>query len=183
MIKTKRLILRPWKKEDFALFAEMNKDPRVREYFPTLLTREESDEQAAKFQKHIQETGWGIWAAEVPGIADFIGFIGIQPVKFAPFTSSVEIGWRLAHQFWGRGYAPEGAEAALEFGFERLNLPEIIAFTPTQNVRSMKVMEKIGMKRDNQLDFDHPAVEAGHPLKPHVLYRIKENEWKHTHGK
>lgn len=184
MIRTKRLILRQWKPKDYPLFAKMNADPLVREFFPTLLTTDESNEQACLFQKRIEENGWGFFAVEAPGIADFIGFIGIQPIPFtAPFTPSVEIGWRIAHEFWGRGFAPEGASAVLEYGFRNLHLPEIVSLTPLQNLRSMKVMEKIGMTRNPEEDFDHPRVADGHPLKRHVLYRITNNEWEIKYGK
>lgn len=173
MIKTKRLILRPWKQEDFAPYAEMNADPLVREFFPTLLTAEESNTQAALFQKKIIEKGWGLWAVEAPGEANFIGFIGIEKVPFeAHFTPNVEIGWRLAQKFWGKGYATEGALAALNYGFETLHLPEIVSLTSIHNKRSMNVMEKIGMHRNPADDFDHPLAPAGHPLQRHVLYRL-----------
>ena len=121
IIKTTRLILRPWRQEDYEPFAALNADPRVMEYFPKLLTREESDERIQSWQKFIEENGCGFWAVSVPGVSEFIGFIGINKVPFtAHFTPAIEIGWRLAFDYWGKGYATEGAKAALEYGFEVL---------------------------------------------------------------
>lgn len=172
MIKTDRLILRPWNEGDLKPFAELNADPRVREYFYKILTCEESDNSAKAFNEHIEKFGFGFWAASLLETNEFIGFIGLQNVAFeAPFTPAVEIGWRLAHHHWGKGYATEGAKAALDYGFNQLNLPEIVAFTPLQNTRSRHVMEKIGMTHDSKDDFDHPMLPDGHPLIRHVLYR------------
>lgn len=173
-LKTNRLILRPWKESDLEPFAKLNADPTVMECFPAPLSREESDALAHRLQAKMAEQGWGMWAVEVPGIADFIGFIGLYPVPFdAPFTPAVEVGWRLLHEHWGKGYAPEGAKAALDFGFQTLKLKEIVSYTAVANVRSRRVMEKLGMHRDPKDDFDHPKVPEGHPLRRHVLYRLR----------
>jgi 3-dehydroquinate dehydratase/shikimate dehydrogenase len=177
-IRTERLILRPWTEEDFEPFAKMNADPRVLEYFPSVLSRDESDQLARKIKITIEETGWGFWAVSVPEVADFIGFIGLRYDDFpAHFTPAVEIGWRLAFDHWGKGYATEGALAALKYGFETLKLNEIVSFTTEKNLRSRGVMEKIGMHRDPADDFDHPKLSASHPLKRHVLYRIKRKNF------
>lgn len=174
VIRTKRLILRPWKDKDLDAFATMNADPRVMEYFPKLLTREESDELAKRVSSPLQENGWGIWAASLIDGADFIGVIGLAHVYFtAHFTPAVEVGWRLAYDFWNQGYATEGALGAIKYGFEQLKIDEIVAFTTVNNQRSRRVMEKIGMVHDLQGDFDHPKMPEGHPLQRHVLYRIK----------
>ena len=184
-LKTERLILRPWKEEDLEPFAKLNADPRVMECFVSPLTKEKSDELARKVQKKFEEKGWGWWAVSVPGVAEFIGFIGLNsldPSTFpVPFAPAVEIGWRLAFDHWGKGYATEGALAALEYGFKKLLLDEIVAFTTVQNVRSRKVMEKIGMTHDLKADFDHPNVPEGHPLRRHVLYRLLAADWKREH--
>jgi 3-dehydroquinate dehydratase/shikimate dehydrogenase len=173
-IKTERLILRPWEEGDLKPFAELNADPRVREYFPNLLSREESDQSAKRMSDHIEKKGWGFWAASLIETGEFIGFIGLEDVYFkAPFTPAVEIGWRLAFKHWGKGYATEGALAALKYGFETLKLKEIVSFTPVQNKRSRHVMEKIGMTHDPKDDFDHPKLPEDHPLRRHVLYKIK----------
>ena len=178
ILKTKRLLLRPWKAEDFEAFAKLNADPRVMEFFPSTLTRKESDEIANRRSKQVEEQGWGLWAVEIPGMAEFIGFIGIIPVPFEThFTPAVEVGWRLAHEFWGKGYALEGAQACLKFGFETLHLEEIVSMTVPGNKRSIRVMEKLGMHRNPSDDFDHPKVPEGSPFKRHVLYRIQRREW------
>ncbi len=178
-IKTERLILRPWKKTDWEAFAKLNADPRVMEYFPATLTREESDQVAKRMSDKIDEQGWGFWAVSIRDGADFIGIVGIcQVPTIFSFAPAVEIGWRLAHEFWGQGYALEGAQASLQFGFDSLNLSEIVSFTTTENRRSRKVMEKLGMHRLPADDFDNPKLPMGHPLCPHVLYRINQTEWK-----
>jgi 3-dehydroquinate dehydratase/shikimate dehydrogenase len=175
MIKTERLILRQWRESDFAPFAKLNGDPRVREFFPSLLTPEESDNLAKYAMKKIEEQGWGFWAVEAPGVADFIGFVGLANVDFtAPFTPAVEIGWRLAFEFWGQGYAFEAAKAALDYGFKTLYLPEIVAFTTLHNHRSRRLMEKLGMSHNEADDFNHPKLPEDHPLSRHVLYRLKQ---------
>jgi RimJ/RimL family protein N-acetyltransferase len=150
----------------------MNADPRVMEFFPALMTPEESDASVDRAEAHFAAHGFGVWAVELPGTADFIGFIGLwHPTIETHFTPCVEIGWRLAFEHWGRGYATEGALASLQFGFETLDLEEIVSYTAPVNVRSRHVMEKIGMIRDEAGDFDHPRVPEGHPLRRHVLYR------------
>lgn len=179
IIKTQRLLLRPWQDNDKELFATMNGDERVMEYFPNTLTRVESDCRFEKISTHIQKTGWGLWAVEVPTVASFIGFIGLSTVSFrAHFTPAVEIGWRLAYNYWGRGYATEGALASLEYGFRQLQLPEIVSFTAKQNMRSIAVMKKIGMYHNKVDDFDHPKLVEGDTLRRHVLYRLSIDEWE-----
>lgn len=172
MIETDRLILRPWKEEDLEPFAKLNADPRVMEYMIPI-TREGSDERVHRWQANIQARGWGLWAVSEQGGADFIGFIGLEYVNFqAHFTPAVEVGWRLAYDHWNKGYATEGAKAALAYGFDTLDLDEIVAFTTVHNRRSRRVMEKIGMRHNPSDDFDHPRIPEGHPLRRHVLYRI-----------
>ncbi|HEX5206971.1 MAG TPA: GNAT family N-acetyltransferase [Steroidobacteraceae bacterium] len=172
-LSTARLRLRPWRPEDLPTYAAMNADPRVREYFPKVLTAAESDREAARIAAHFDRHGFGLWAVEVVGTADFAGFVGLAIPGFeAHFTPCVEIGWRLAFEHWGRGYATEAARAALDCGFERLGLEEIVAFTVPGNWRSRRVMERIGMRRSAADDFDHPRLPPGHPLRRHVLYRV-----------
>jgi RimJ/RimL family protein N-acetyltransferase len=169
---TPRLRLRPWRDEDLAPFAEMNADPKVMEFLPKPLDRAESDALAARIRDHFACRGFGLWAVEVPGVADFIGFVGLSVPTFeAHFTPCVEVGWRLASEYWGRGYATEAARAALDYGFRRLELAEIVSFTVPANLRSRRVMERIGMIHSPADDFDHPALPEGHPLRRHVLYR------------
>lgn len=180
-IVTERLKLRMWRPGDRAPFATMNADPRVMEHFPGLLSRAKSDLLADRIAQHIADKGFGLWAVEVPGQADFIGFIGLSTVTFeAHFTPSIEIGWRLAAPFWGRGYATEGARAALDFGFSHLDLAHIVSFTVAANKASLRVMERLGMRRIERGDFDHPRVPEGHRLRRHVLYRTTRQEWLAT---
>lgn len=179
LIKTERLILREWREEDLQPFAEMNADPRVMEYFPATLTKHESDALAKRIREAMNEHGWGLWAVSVPEVSEFIGFIGLAiPTFTAHFTPAVEVGWRLAYQFWGKGYATEGASAALAYGFDKLNLNEIVSFTAAGNTRSIEVMKKIGMQRNPEDDFDHPKLPEGHMLRKHVLYRIQRQNYK-----
>ena len=179
MIKLKRLILRPWKKEDLEPLSRLNKDPRVMEFLLNPLTYEESAGRLELYTQHIQDHGWGLWAVSVPGIADFIGWIGLWPIGFdAHFTPAIEVGWRLLPEFWNQGYATEGARASLRYGFETLKLEEIVSFTVPQNLRSRRVMEKLGMHWDPKEDFDHPKVPEGHLLKRHVLYRMSASQWR-----
>lgn len=172
-VRTRRLILRRWRDDDLAPYAALNADRRVMEHFPSVLSREESDAQAARIRKHWDDHGFGLWAVEVAGGAPFVGFIGLQHVPFAaPFTPAVEVGWRLAFEAWGNGYATEGASAALEHGFGPLGLREIVAMTVPSNERSWRVMERLGMKRAHGEDFDNPRLPEGHRLRRHILYRV-----------
>jgi RimJ/RimL family protein N-acetyltransferase len=171
-LTTERLILRPWRDEDFAPYAAINADPRVMEHYPATQTRAESDAGALRIKSRIEEQGWGLWAMELRESGAFVGFTGLQRPPFeAHFTPCIEIGWRVAYEYWGRGLAPEAARASLAFGFDRLGLEEIVAMTATRNLRSMRVMEKVGMTRDPADDFEMPRLPEGHPLRPHVLYR------------
>jgi ribosomal-protein-alanine N-acetyltransferase len=173
-LRTERLRLRRWRESDLGPFAALNADPEVMRHFPALMSREESDAMAARIQARIDADGHGFWAVEAPGVADFVGFVGITRVAYEipKITPCVEIGWRLARPFWGRGYATEAARAAIEFGFGELALDEIVAFTATGNLRSQAVMTRLGMTRDLQGDFEHPRVPEGHPIRPHVIYRL-----------
>ncbi|NJP24694.1 GNAT family N-acetyltransferase [Microbispora sp. SCL1-1] len=171
-MRTERLVLRRWREDDKEPFAALNADPVVMEHFPATLSREDSDALAERIEAGFDEHGFGLWAVEADG--EFIGFTGLSVPRFtAPFTPCVEIGWRLARSAWGRGYATEAARASLEDGFGRAGLTEVVSFTAVQNVRSQAVMRRLGMTHDPADDFDHPALPAGHPLRRHVLYRIR----------
>jgi len=173
MIHTARLRLRPWRESDLEPFAAMNADPLVMEHFPSIPTREESDALAARIMARMADQGWGLWALEVTGGEPFIGFTGLAIPSFeAHFTPCTEIGWRLAHGAWGKGYATEAARAALAHGFGELGLAEIVSFTAVTNKRSAAVMERLGMRRD--AEFDHPRIAEGSPVRRHVLYRLKK---------
>lgn len=174
-ITTTRLLLRHWRPEDRAAFAAINADPTAMEFLPQPLAGRDSGALADRIERHFDEHGFGFWAVEAPGTAAFIGMVGLAWVSFpAPFAPAVEIGWRVSPKFWGRGYATEAASAALAYGFDTLRLDEIVAFTTVTNVRSRAVMERIGMTRDTSQDFEHPMLPPEHPLRPHVLYRIKK---------
>ena len=171
-LHTERLFLRQWRPSDRAPFAALNADPRVMAYFPAPLARDESDALVTRIEAHFAEHGFGLWAVEIPHVTPFAGFIGLAIPRFtAHFTPCVEIGWRLAAAYWGKGYATEGARAVLTFGFETVGLSEIVSFTVPANRRSRRVMERIGMTHTPADDFDHPALPEGHPLRRHVLYR------------
>jgi RimJ/RimL family protein N-acetyltransferase len=181
MLKTSRLILRRWKDSDLEPFAALNADPIVMAHFPKTSTLDETKGMIERIESRFSENGFGLWAAEIISTQEFIGFIGLQRPPFeAHFTPCVEIGWRLAKQFWGKGYAPEAASAALQYGFECILLDEIVAITTTTNLNSMRVMQKIGMKTNPEENFPHPWVEDGHRLQEHVLYRISKDQWSRS---
>ena len=168
-----RVRLRLWRDEDRAAFAAMNADQRVMEFFPKRLDRAESDALIDGIEAHFSRHGFGLWAIEAPE-SPFIGFTGLAVPRFtAAFTPCVEIGWRLAAEHWGKGYATEAARLALAYGFETAALAEIVSFTSVANLRSRAVMERLGMQRDPADDFDHPSLPDGHPLQRHVLYRLR----------
>jgi ribosomal-protein-alanine N-acetyltransferase len=157
----------------------MNADPRVMEFFPKVLDRTESDAMTTRVRTHFERRGFGLWAIEVVGVVDFIGFTGLCVTGFeAHFTPCVEIGWRLAYDHWGRGYASEAARAALKFAFQHLRLDEIVSFTVPANIRSWRVMERLGMTHSPADDFDHPNLREGDPLRRHVLYRLSREAWE-----
>jgi RimJ/RimL family protein N-acetyltransferase len=177
-LRTERLILRRWAPSDLAPFAELNSHPRVTEFLPSVPTREESNAMVDRIECAFAEHGFGLWAVEVPGVTRFAGFVGLSLPRFsAHFTPAVEVGWRLAPAFWGRGYATEGALAAVGFGLDTLQLDEIVSFTTEANLRSRRVMERIGMTHDPADDFDHPLLPPESALRRHVLYRIGLGVW------
>lgn len=174
MLRTERTVLRRWTVDDRESFAEMNADPEVMTHFPAVLTREESDRLVDTVDEHFARHGFGPWVLEIPKVARFAGFVGLSVPRFiAPFTPCVEIGWRLARAFWGHGYVTEAARAALAFGFDELRLEEIVSFTVPTNLRSRRVMERLGMTHDERDDFEHPSLPEHHPLRRHVLYRTR----------
>lgn len=169
--ETDRLRLRQWNADDREPFAALNADPNVMEFFPSLLTRAESDALADRCESLIQERGWGFWAAELKESGEFIGFIGLHtPSPLLPFSPCVEIGWRIACKHWGKGLASEAARGALQVAFRSLSLEEVVSFTALNNRRSRAVMERLGMSESGT--FDHPQVPEDSPLRLHVLYRL-----------
>jgi len=172
-IRSVRLVLRSWRESDIAPFAALCANPVVMAYFERPRCFAEAEATAGRCMRSEAERGFCLWAVELPGEADFIGFTGIDRVEdHLPFAPAVEIGWRLARPFWGRGFASEAALAALTDGFGRCGLAEIVAMSVPGNARSLAVMARIGMRRDPAGDFEHPDIAPGHALRPHVLYRI-----------
>ena len=174
-LESPRVILRNWRDDDVEAFARMNADSRVTEFLRGAYPRERSEAVAAAIRSELDRNGYGWWVLEVRNGEPFAGVIALQEVPFAaPFTPAYEIGWRLPFESWGRGYATEGASAALDHAFGALHWPEVVAFTVRGNSRSRRVMERLGMSYDPADDFDHPKLEPGDPLRPHVLYRVKQ---------
>jgi ribosomal-protein-alanine N-acetyltransferase len=183
ILHTPRLILRPWRDEDADAFAAMFDDPAVMEFLTPVQDRGAIDAAISRVRSHFDQHGFGWWAAELKQTHAFIGFIGLSYIPFeAHFTPAVEVGWRLASAYWGRGYATEGARASVEAGFTQLGLTEIVSITVPDNTRSRRVMERIGMTRDPADDFDHPRLPEGHPLRRHLLYRIGRERWQRRGG-
>jgi RimJ/RimL family protein N-acetyltransferase len=175
-LHTDRLILRPWRPEDRAPFAELNADPEVMRHFPSVLAATDSASLADRIDACFAQDGWGLWAVEVPDVAPFIGFVGLAHADRVLGRPCIEVGWRLASAHWGRGYAPEAARECLRFGFDELGLPEVVSFTVPANRPSRRVMEKIGLEL--MLEFDHPALPIGDPLRRHVLYGMTADDWR-----
>jgi RimJ/RimL family protein N-acetyltransferase len=176
VIVTERLLLREWRDSDLEDFAAINADPAVMEFFPEPYTGERTRRFVERIRERWTELGYGLWAAERKDTGRFIGYVGLWPATFpAHFTPAVEVGWRLAADQWGHGYGTEGARAALTYGFDTLGLEEIVSFTSALNVRSVRVMERLGMRHDVAGDFEHPNVPQGHPTRAHVLYRIRRD--------
>ena len=174
ILGTERLILRNWRAADRQPFAQMNADPLVMELMPATLSNSESDLLVDKIEKHFQTHGFGLFAAELRAAKSFIGFIGLSiPTFQARFTPCVEVGWRLSAVHWGKGLATEGAREVMRYAFGVLKLDDVVSFTVPANARSRRVMEKLGMKHDPEDDFDHPKLPEGHPLRRHVLYRLR----------
>jgi ribosomal-protein-alanine N-acetyltransferase len=172
-LRTERLLLRPWRDADLAPFAAMSADPAVMEFLVPLVGPDACEAWAARLEAHWREHGFGRWVVEIPGKASFAGVVGLAWIPYdAHFTPAVEIAWRLTRAYWGRGYATEAARAALDYGFAKLGLAEIVAVTVPANQRSRQVMERLGMTRDPADDYDHPNVPEG-PLKRHVLYCLR----------
>ncbi|MBX9742264.1 MAG: GNAT family N-acetyltransferase [Chthoniobacterales bacterium] len=173
-IETDRLLLRGWKKEDAQAYYQMNQDPKVLEFLPGPLSREQVEQFITDKNQTLQETGYTLWAVEEKATKALLGFIGLQEV-LPPFPIlGIEVGWRLDSQYWGRGYAPEGAQAVLTYGFQTLGFQEIFSYTSALNKRSQRVMEKIGMTYLPEGDFAHPKLPEDHLLSKHVIYGIKK---------
>ena len=173
-LRTRRLLLRQWREEDAEPFASLSADPLAMRFLLRPADRSALDAAVVMIRGHWTTHGFGNWVVELPGEAQFVGIVGLNHVRWTlPFTPAVEAAWRLSPAFWGKGYASEAARAAIEDGFFRLGLTEIIAYTVPANRASWQVMERLGMTRDPSEDFDHPAPPKGHPLRRHILYRLR----------
>ncbi len=178
-LTTPRLLLRRWQKSDLQPFACLNADPEVMRYFPYRLGRPASDAFVDHIEACFEQQGFGLWAVELRESGEFIGFIGLKKPTFnAHFTPAVEVGWRLAREYWGQGYATEGARCAVTYGFQAVGVDEIVSFTAGGNQRSRAVMERLGMTHSAEDDFDHPTLPKGHELQRHVLYRMGRERWR-----
>jgi RimJ/RimL family protein N-acetyltransferase len=182
MLRTERLLLRRWRDSDREPFAALNADPEVMEHFVRPLDRAGSDALVDRIEASFEEHGYGLWAVSPLDEPDALaGFTGLAVPNFdAHFTPAVEVGWRLARPYWGRGYATEAARAAAAYAFGEAGLTELVSFTPTTNLRSTAVMRRLGMTHDPADDFDHPNVPADHPLHRFVLYRLTADRWRHN---
>lgn len=177
--ETKRLILRSWRESDIEPFYKINQDEKVTEFLPGAMSLEEVKNFIKNMNQHIEDQGFGLWAVELKSNQKLIGFVGLKYQDFpAHFTPCVEVGWRLSSEFWGNGYATEAAAAALKIAFEKFKLKEVVSFTVPQNIKSQAVMERLGLKRDLNGDFNHSKLPKNHHLSQHVLYRISAQKWQ-----
>jgi RimJ/RimL family protein N-acetyltransferase len=180
ILETERLRIRNWQETDRALFAEINADPKVMEFFPRQRPREESDALMDEARRRIGETGLGFFALALKDTNEPIGFLGLARTDLEPFfpDGTVEIGWRMAVRFWHQGFVTEAGQAMLQHGFEKHGLAEIVSFAVENNVRSTAVMARIGLRRDPNRDFRHPRVPDTTPhLKNHVVYALSHEQW------
>ena len=177
-ISDSRIVLRRWRDSDLLAFAAMNADPEVMRHFPATLNSRESADLLTRIRQHFDQHGYGVWALEITGQLPFAGFVGLLQVNFeAHFSPAVEIAWRLVHSAWGKSYATKAALRVLHHAFEELQLEEVVSFTVPANQRSQAVMQRIGMHTHIEDNFEHPRLPTGHPLREHVLYRLKRDEW------
>ncbi|MFH8385129.1 GNAT family N-acetyltransferase [Kitasatospora sp. NPDC018058] len=167
---TDRLLIRRWREADLSPWAAMNADPEIREHLGGILTREQSDASVARYEAAIEKRGYGWLAVEVRGSGEFVGFVGLDDVEEQDLVGGVEIGWRLARSAWGHGYATEAARAVLAYGFDTLDLSEILALTTAANLRSQAVMRRLGMSHDPAEDFDD--AEGGR----NVVFRLRRED-------
>lgn len=177
-LHTPRLLLRTWRPEDLPGFAALNADPQVMRHFPSVLSRAQSDASARRLQAHFVQHGFGCWVLERHAQPGLLGVLGLQRVDFAAeFAPAVEIAWRVQRAHWRQGYALEAAQAVLAFAFEQLQLEQLLAFTVPANLPSQALMQRLGMQRNPAEDFQHPLLPVGHPLRAHLLYRLRRDSW------
>jgi len=180
-LRTERLVLRNWEDRDRELFHRINSDERVMEFFPFRRDRAAADAKMDEVRAWIDQHGYGFAATEIAMTGECIGFVGLVDTDHVPSlpAGAIEIGWRLAPEFWGKGYVTEASEAWLAYGFETLAVDEIVSFAVAENHRSTAVMKRLGMTADPSADFDHPGIPDSHPgLKRHVFYRLSSQGWR-----
>ncbi len=178
MIRTERLILRRWDTSDFEFMAAINADLDIMKYFPSVQDEEQTRQLIEKIEQHFKKYGFGLYAVEPLNFKQCIGFVGLNYTDFkAHFTPACEIGWRLSKEHWGKGYATEAGKEVLKKAFLDFNLDNIVSFTSKINMPSIKVMERLGLKRDLKDDFINPKLPHNHILAPHVLYRLSKAEY------
>jgi len=176
-LSTERLSLRAWRDEDREPFAALNADPVVMEHYPLTLTRHESDAMVDRIEARFARDGWGLWAVEVVDTGEFTGYVGLSAPAFdAHFTPAVEVGWRLAHEYWGRGYAPEAGRAALDYAFDVLHLYRVEADIDPRNTASIHLVERLGFRREGLL---HGRYHVGSEIQDSAIYGLLANEWRH----
>ena len=177
-LMTERLVLRHWTDHDREPFAEMNANPEVMRYFPNVMTKHESDAMVDRIEQGFENNGFGLWAVEIDG--RFAGFTGLNRTSFeTPMGPHVEIGWRFATWAWGKGYATEAARCVLDVAFSNLGLAEIYSFTTETNHRSEEVMQRVGMTRRPDLDFNHPNTPGWWGVK-HIVYVAQSDVRTHV---
>ncbi|MBX2825498.1 MAG: GNAT family N-acetyltransferase [Gammaproteobacteria bacterium] len=180
MLETDRLRLRQWIDADIEPFIALNQDKRVMRYFPNLYSEAETRNMISLCQKSIDENGWGFWAVDLKSTQEFIGMVGLNRIPDdIPLDDTLEVGWRLASPYWGKGYATEAARASLDYAFTTLNSECVVAFTAKDNHPSRRVMERLGMKKRLE-GFFHPRLEQDHPLGEHVVYDITQSRFVET---
>lgn len=182
-----RLLLRPFLDEDFESLVALNADPEVMRHYPAPLSRQESQALFDRLRAHFATHGFGLWAVTLRGQSESLGFVGIMHPSFTahftcPERPCIELGWRLRRSAWGHGYASEGARLSAAHAFDVLGVDEVVAMTVPANTRSRAVMERLGMERNPDDDFDHPRIAEGHPLRRHVLYRLSAARWRELAG-
>jgi len=183
-LQSDRLILRPWEERDRDFWADLNADPEVMRFFESTRDRAQSDVIFDRLKEHFERHGFGFWVLERKEDGEPIGFTGLQIADFpAPFTPAVEIGWRLKRTEWKKGYASEAARVCLAFAFTRMGLRKVVSFAVADNEASFAVMRRIGMRRIPQLDFDHPFLPAGSPLRRHLTWIITDKDWEAAEAK
>ncbi len=177
MYRTERLVLRSWADDDIEPFSAMCSDDEVMRFFPSTMSREECVDMVAAIGERFAANGFGLWAVEHE--SQFIGYVGLNltgPAFTVPFAPCHEVGWRLARDAWGKGFATEAAQESLRIGFEEFGLDIIYSWTTGANLRSENVMRRLGMTRRTDLDFDHPGT-PGWVGAPHIVYSLTSEQW------